>query len=83
MPHRSLALLKGWIADTVRPVPREATDHEAERLALEFRAYAEDAGFNPERLEEDFGEPLVDIMREALREKAAGPAADLEEDEEA
>lgn len=66
MSHRTVELLNRWVSDTIRPVPPDQTRREAERLAVEFTAFAADAGVNLERLEEDIGTDLVAYMVDAL-----------------
>jgi len=66
MSKQAVDALARWMAESVRPVPAAERRREAERLAAEFTAYAGDAGFNIERLEEDLGADLVSHMEDAL-----------------
>jgi hypothetical protein len=75
MSHRTVELLNRWVTDTVRPVPAADIQKEAERLAAEFTAFAADAGFSVEKLEEDVGEDLVGYMIDALEALAEAPGA--------
>ncbi len=70
MSQQTVDALARWIAESVRPVPADATRKEALRLATEFSAYAADAGINLELLEEEIGQDLVSHMEDALEEAA-------------
>jgi hypothetical protein len=80
MSHRATEILNRWVAETVRPVPPQERAREAARLAVEFSAYATDAGLHLDLLEEDIGEDLTSYMRDALLAaadaEAEGPIAD-------
>ena len=67
MSQRTLDILNRWIAETVRPVPVEEIQKEANRLATEFSAFAADAGVDIESLETDISEDLETFMADALK----------------
>jgi hypothetical protein len=67
MSRGTLDILERWVAETVRPVPVEEIEKEAERLATEFSAFAADAGINIENLETEITEDLPSYMADALR----------------
>ena len=81
MSHRTVDLLNRWVADTVHAVPAEETQKEAQRLAVEFTAFAADAGVNLEKLEDDIGEDLVSFMIDALQAAADSESRDLAADD--
>ncbi len=81
MSHRTVELLNRWVSDTVRAVPAEETEKEARRLAVEFTAFAVDAGLNVEMLEDDIGEDLVSFMIDALQAAADAESRDLAGDD--
>ena len=67
MSQRTIDILNRWITETVRPVPADDIQKEAKRLAVEFTAFAADAGVNVENLETDISEDLEAFMADALK----------------
>lgn len=76
MSRRAVDVLVRWVSDWVRPVPAAARRAEAQRLATEFLAYADDAGIKVHRLEEEIGTDLVGYMEEALADAAGDTSGD-------
>jgi hypothetical protein len=69
MRDRSTDLLERWIAENVRAVPAAQREREARRLAVEFSAFAKDAGLSDAdlaELEEEIGADIGSRMAEAL-----------------
>jgi len=77
MSKRAVDALTRWISESVRPVSAELRRKEAERLAAEFTAYAEDAGINITSLEEELGTDLVSHMEDALLALSAEPGDEV------
>jgi hypothetical protein len=70
MAQSALDLLALWTAENARAVPDDKVKSEAARLAVEFTAYARDAGLGSrdlKELEEDIAETLASHMEEALK----------------
>jgi hypothetical protein len=82
MSQQAVDILNRWMAEALQPVPRAEIPKEAARLAVEFSAYADDAGLNLEELQIDLGEDLVSHMAEALEAAAEAEAGSLLVDDE-